>query len=203
MTAFTLMANPGSINTGYTSYQYNQAAPFGYAISEPAAAFALPQSTASVAPWSNSTINMYNTQQAYNGQLYNSPLAQGYMNQNNAYNLTPATMPATGSPGIFSQATDWVNQNLGGWGNAAKLAGSAFNIYGGMQQMGLAKDQLALAKDTFNFNKGLALTNLDNSIKNYNTSLEDRMRARAHMETGNQNAYNQQIEERKLKSRGV
>lgn len=46
--------------------------------------------------------------------------------------------------------------------------------------------QLSLAKDSFNFNKGLAQTNLSNQAQTVNTQLEDRQRARI---ASNPNAY--------------
>lgn len=94
--------------------------------------------------------------------------------------------------------TGFVNDKFGGWGNVMAGAQALFNAWGGMQQLGMAKDQLNLARDSFNFNKALTSKNLANQIKSYNTSLTDRYRARAFAETGNADAYNKQIEERKL-----
>lgn len=76
------------------------------------------------------------------------------------------------------------NQTLGmniptmqlGLGGIQTLAG----LYTGLQSLGLAKDQ-------FNFQKGLAQTNLNNSVQSYNTSLTDRANARAVVE-GQSNA---------------
>lgn len=49
------------------------------------------------------------------------------------------------------------------------------NLWGAWQSNKLARDQL-------NFTKNVTNTNLNNSIQSYNTSLEDRARARAAME---------------------
>ncbi|WVK89989.1 hypothetical protein [Burkholderia phage vB_BpP_HN02] len=49
--------------------------------------------------------------------------------------------------------------------------GSLANLWGGFQAQKLARDQ-------FDFTKGITNTNLNNSIKSYNTALEDRARAR-------------------------
>ena len=49
------------------------------------------------------------------------------------------------------------------------------NLWGAWQSNQLARDQLNFTKDVTN-------TNLNNSIKSYNTSLEDRARARGAME---------------------
>ena len=55
-----------------------------------------------------------------------------------------------------------------------------------------------LAKQQFNLQKDVLNTNLNNQIKSYNNSLADQLRSRAAMETGNVNAYDSLIEERKL-----
>ena len=56
---------------------------------------------------------------------------------------------------------------------------------GGLQSLGnlwQAWEANKLAKEQFKFNKGFATTNLANSIQSYNTTLEDRTRARAFTE---------------------
>ena len=55
-----------------------------------------------------------------------------------------------------------------------------------------------LAKQQFNLQKDVLNTNLNNQIKSYNNSLADQLRSRAAMETGDVNAYDSLIEERKL-----
>ena len=55
-----------------------------------------------------------------------------------------------------------------------------------------------LAQQQFNLQKDVLNTNLNNQIKSYNNSLADQLRSRAAMETGNANAYDSLIEERKL-----
>lgn len=55
-----------------------------------------------------------------------------------------------------------------------------------------------LAKQQFNLQKDALNTNLNNQIKSYNNSLADQLRSRAATETGNVNAYDSLIEERKL-----
>ena len=69
----------------------------------------------------------------------------------------------------------------------ASLAG----IYNSWNMNKLAKQQFNLQKDVLN-------TNLNNQIKSYNNSLADQLRSRAAMETGDANAYDSLIEERKL-----
>lgn len=55
-----------------------------------------------------------------------------------------------------------------------------------------------LAKQKFNLQKDFLNTNLNNQIKSYNNSLADQLRSRAATETGDVNAYDSLIEERKL-----
>lgn len=55
-----------------------------------------------------------------------------------------------------------------------------------------------LAQKQFNLQKDVLNTNLNNQIKSYNNSLADQLRSRAAMETGDANAYDSLIEERKL-----
>ena len=50
--------------------------------------------------------------------------------------------------------------------------GALNSIFGGLQSGRLAKDQ-------FNFTKDITNTNLNNSVKSYNTALEDRVNSRA------------------------
>ena len=72
--------------------------------------------------------------------------------------------------------------------NALSSLGGLYNAF---NLNNLANKQYNLQKDVLN-------TNLNNQIKSYNTALEDQLRARAVMETGNANAYDDQIEQRKL-----
>lgn len=94
-----------------------------------------------------------------------------------------------GSPTAGAGSAPWAP--AGGWGAPAGSAGNfgglgmnmptlqlglgalqgLANLWGGFQANKLARDQ-------FDFTKGITNTNLNNSIKSYNTSLEDRARAR-------------------------
>jgi hypothetical protein len=62
-----------------------------------------------------------------------------------------------------------------GIGSIAQALGSLGQIYGAIKGVGLAKDQLNFQKEAYN-------TNLTNTTKAYNTSLEDRVRARSFVE---------------------
>lgn len=65
------------------------------------------------------------------------------------------------------------------------------NLWSGFQANKMAQKQYNLAKEAYQ-------TNLANSIKSYNTALTDRIRARAAMETGDRNAYDDYLNENKL-----
>ena len=61
--------------------------------------------------------------------------------------------------------------NLGSVGDIASIIGGFGTLWSGIQAN-------KLAKDAFNFQKEAFQTNLANQISSYNTSLEDRIRAR-------------------------
>lgn len=144
----------------------------------------LPEITSQLDNLSNNLTNMQQAAQFYGmdpsqvSPAQMSMMQQGYSN-------------STGLNGF-------VNQNFGGWGNVMNGIGQIGNLWMGIQNLGLAKDQLALQQDAFNFNKALSSKNYANQVETYNQSLADKLRARAYTETGNANAYNKQIEERKL-----
>lgn len=105
--------------------------------------------------------------------------------------------PAT-ETGFMSNLNKYVNDNLGGWDNVWKAGElglgtlqTGMGIYGGLKQLGLAKDQ-------FNFTKRIAEANLANSLKSYNTALEDRARARYAYQTGNANDADEYIKKHRL-----
>ena len=94
--------------------------------------------------------------------------------------------------------TGWANNTFGGMGNFVNTLGQLGNLYMNYRALGVAEDQLDLQQNAFNFNKAMTTKNLANQVKSYNTALTDRVQARAKTETGNKNAYDKQIEERKL-----
>ena len=72
--------------------------------------------------------------------------------------------------------------NLGGLGfnmDTAKLGLSGIQTLGNLWNAFQAQQ---LARDQFNFTKGITEKNLANQIKSYNTTLEDRIRARGFTE---------------------
>ena len=94
--------------------------------------------------------------------------------------------------------TGFVNNNFGGWGNVVNGLGELANLFSGIQSFNLAKDQLALQKDAFNYNKALTTRNLNDQAKQVNDRRWDILRTRGLAESGNANAYRQQYEDRKL-----
>lgn len=91
--------------------------------------------------------------------------------------MTPAAV-AGATPMVYNPAnanvpqTFW--QKLGGvegLGSIAQGLASLGNLYGALQGIGIARDQLKLSKRAFE-------TNLANQTSSYNTALEDRIRSR-------------------------
>ena len=97
-----------------------------------------------------------------------------------------------------SGLTGFVNNNFGGWGNVVNGLGELANLFSGIQSFNLAKDQLALQKDAFNYNRALTTRNLNDQAKQVNDRRWDILRTRGLAESGNANAYRQQYEDRKL-----
>ena len=58
-----------------------------------------------------------------------------------------------------------------------------------------------LAKEQFNYQKGITDTNLANQIQSYNTALSDRMNARGFMQGDGQSTIDQYIEENSMRDR--
>jgi hypothetical protein len=82
---------------------------------------------------------------------------------------------------------------LTGWqkfGYVMDGIGAIGGLWGAIQQNKIAKQQLALSKEAYN-------TNMNNTIKTYNTALEDRIRARYTME-GRSDQADAYIDENKL-----
>lgn len=86
----------------------------------------------------------------------------------------------------------WNLQNIGaGIQGLGSLASAFGNLYMGNKALKFAKDQ-------FNFQKDLANTNLNNSIKSYNTKLGDIANTRSVMETGSTGKYDNWYNDNKL-----
>lgn len=93
--------------------------------------------------------------------------------------------------GYGSGMTDQLGMNIPTFQLGLGALGSLANIYGGFQANKLAKEQLSFTKDITN-------ANLNNSIKSYNTALEDRARSRAVAENRDQSSADEYIEKNKL-----
>lgn len=86
----------------------------------------------------------------------------------------------------------WNLQNIGaGIQGLGSLASAFGNLYMGNKALKFAKNQ-------FNFQKDLANTNLNNSIKSYNTKLGDIANTRSVMETGSTGKYDNWYNDNKL-----
>lgn len=70
-----------------------------------------------------------------------------------------------------SQGFGWNNNTFQSIGSVMQGVGSLGSLYTGLQQLGLARDAYKLQKDAYN-------TNLTNSVSEYNTNLEDKIRGR-------------------------
>ena len=105
--------------------------------------------------------------------------------------MTPDAI--SGINGLGGQADSGLGWNL----DTAKLA------LGGLQTIGnlwMANRSLKLAKDQFNFQKGVTTTNLMNSIQDYNNRLGGTERAMAQQENRSQESADQRVEEQRMTS---
>lgn len=105
----------------------------------------------------------------------------------NAFSTTPTaqTAAATAPTGIMGTLgeylPDWMKNtlldkktgglNMGNIEGIMKGIGSAFGIYGGLKSLGMAQDQFDFQKDAYR-------ENIANQKQTYNSTLEDRQRAR-------------------------
>jgi hypothetical protein len=99
------------------------------------------------------------------GQVFGPSASQGY-----------GTMSAWGQQPTAPTPKDsfWGEGgfNIGSMGQIVQGIGALGSAYLGIKNYGLAKDQLKFSKEAFN-------ANLNNSIRAYNNSLEDRIRGRS------------------------
>ena len=72
--------------------------------------------------------------------------------------------------------------------------GTVGNLWAGWQAQKLAKEQ-------FNYQKGITDTNLANQIQSYNTALSDRITARGFTQGDSQSTIDQYIEDNSLRDR--
>ena len=94
-----------------------------------------------------------------------------------------------GSTSLFGNSDIGMNMPTLQFGLGA--LSSLGSLYNGLQANKLARDQFNFTKDTTN-------TNLNNSIKSYNTALSDRAYARAAMEGRSADSANSYIDQNRL-----
>lgn len=119
---------------------------------------------------------------------------------------TLAPVPATG----LQVAPVAQPQTAGGMFGSGSNTGLGFNLgtgqllLGGVQAIGNlwnAWQAQQLAREQFDFTKGITNTNLANQIQTYNTSLSDRINARGVMQSNTPEEINRYIEENRLVDR--
>lgn len=114
------------------------------------------------------------------------PTAQASQGVSDSF--TPQMAGAGGQVTTPGMAGGMTTPQLTGWqkfGYVMDGIGAIGGLWGAIQQNKIAKQQLALSRDAFE-------TNMRNSIQTYNTTLEDRIRARYAMEgrgSGEADAY--------------
>lgn len=96
--------------------------------------------------------------------------------------------------GINNNLSTPLAMNLGTGQLVLGGIGTIGNLWAGWQAQKLAKDQ-------FNYQKGITDTNLANQIQSYNTALSDRINARGFIQGDSQSTINQYIEENSIRDR--
>ena len=79
------------------------------------------------------------------------------------------------------------------FGNALQGIGLGMNLFNGFNTYRQGKDYLNLARDNLNFQQNLTNESYNNVLKQWNARQADVLRQRAAFETGNSNAYNDEI----------
>ena len=112
-----------------------------------------------------------------------------------------ALTPPTGASNTIGMKG--VAAGLGGAGSPLGMnLGTGQLVLGGVQALGnlwAAFQAQKLAKEQFNFQKGVTNTNLANQIQSYNTSLADRINSRAFTEGRPEGYAEQYIDENKMR----
>ena len=96
--------------------------------------------------------------------------------------------------GINNNLSTPLGMNLGTGQLVLGGIGTIGNLWSAWQAQKLAKEQ-------FNYQKGITDTNLANQIQSYNTALSDRMNARGFVQGDSQSTIDQYIEENSLRDR--
>ena len=96
--------------------------------------------------------------------------------------------------GVNNNLSTPLGMNLGTGQLVLGSIGSIGNLWSAWQAQKLAKDQ-------FNYQKGITDTNLANQIQSYNTALTDRINARGFIQGDSQSTIDQYIEKNSMRDR--
>lgn len=102
--------------------------------------------------------------------------------------------PNVGAGNGVSNAATPLGWNIGTGQLVLGGIGTIGNLWAAWQAQNLAKEQ-------FNYQKGITDTNLANQIQSYNTALTDRINARGFMQGDSQSTINQYIQDNSLRDR--
>ena len=136
---------------------------------------------------------------------FGSPAIGNYLNSpqfkaNTTYGELMGINPSVPTGGFGAGVTGMSGTGAGGLGGLMSLDGLKL-IGGGLSTIGnlwTAFQAQKLAKEQFNFQKDFATTNLANSIKTYNTALEDRAVARGFTQGDSDETTRAYIEKNRL-----
>lgn len=126
-------------------------------------------------------------------------IAQGGLPTNGATSFS--LVPNSTETGLLSTLDEWAGAGQDWFADHKDLVGAgktAWDIFNGINNFLISRDQLAMAKDQYNTQKDMLYKNYNNQVKAYNSQLEDRYRNRAYVETGNEHAYDDELEKKKL-----
>jgi len=107
---------------------------------------------------------------------------------------TSAVDPVTGVAAPTTTAATPLGMNIGTGQLALGAIGTIGNLWSAWQAQKLAKEQ-------FNFTKGITNTNLANQIQTYNTALTGRADSRGYMQGDTREATAAYVEENQLRDR--
>ena len=108
-------------------------------------------------------------------------------------------------PGVGQQVAPQVGGLYNNWATPLDWnIGTGQLVLGGIGAIGnlwSSWEAQKLAKEQFNYQKGITDTNLANQIQSYNTALSDRMVARGFTQGDSQSTIDQYIEENSIRDR--
>lgn len=116
------------------------------------------------------------------------PVAQGITGPGVGQQVAPQV------GGINNNLSTPLGMNLGTGQLVLGGIGTIGNLWSAWQAQKLAKEQ-------FNYQKGITDTNLANQIQSYNTALSDRINARGFVQGDSQSTIDQYIEENSMRDR--